>query len=75
MKTNTKTVLAWRNKFSGEEGYVKSVSKAKGYFINTFDSKDAKGYRSENMINTDLNILANIGELVNNDFYTTDVVV
>ena len=28
-------LLKWRNKFSGEEGFVKSVSKANGYFINT----------------------------------------
>lgn len=62
------TALKWTNKFSGEVGYVKSVSAAKGYFINTFDKDEAKTYRSEKMISKDLETLETIGEMENNTF-------
>ena len=70
MKANT--VLKWRNRYSGEEGYVMKVSKANGCFINTFNPAEAKGYRSAAEIDKDLQILLNIGEMVNNDFYATE---
>ena len=65
----SQTVLKWRNKFSGEEGFVMKVSKASGCFFNTFDAKEAKGYRSQAEIEKDLLILQDIGEMVNNEFY------
>lgn len=64
--------LKWRNRYSGETGYVKSVSLAKGYFINTFDKSEAKQYRSDKMISNDLDILLKIGEMDNNDFLTEE---
>lgn len=65
--------LKWRNKFSGEEGYVASVSKAKGYFINTFDKAEAKKYASEASAQKDLATLEAFGEFVNNEFFTEAV--
>lgn len=65
--------LKWRNKFSGEEGYVASVSKAKGYFINTFDKAEAKKYASEAAAQKDLATLEALGEFVNNEFSTEAV--
>ena len=65
-----KKILKWTNKMSKEEGYVKSVSKAKGYFINTFDNKEAKKYSTSAQVEKDLEILAQIGETENNDFCT-----
>lgn len=65
-----KTVLKWVNKFSGETGYVKTVSVAKGYFINTPNAAEAKSYKSETAINKDLAILEGFGEMVNNNFFT-----
>ena len=64
--------LKWRNRYSGETGYVKSVSLAKGYFINTFDKSEAKQYISDKMISNDLDILLKIGEMDNNDFLTEE---
>lgn len=69
MKSNT--VLKWRNKFSGEEGFVMKVSKANGCFINTFNPAEAKGYRSQAEVDKDLQVLAAIGEMNNNDFFIT----
>lgn len=69
----SKVVLKWRNKFSGEEGYVASVSKAKGYFINTFDKAEAKKYANETSVQKDLATLEAIGESENNDFFTETV--
>lgn len=68
-----KVNLKWRNKFSGEEGYVASVSKAKGYFINTFDKAEAKKYASEAAAQKDLVTLEALGEFVNNEFSTEAV--
>lgn len=64
--------LKWKNKFSGEEGYVASVSKAKGYFINTFDKTGAKKYANEAAVQKDLKLLEALGEFVNNEFYTEE---
>ncbi len=68
-----KVNLKWRNKFSGEEGYVASVSKAKGYFVNTFDKAEAKKYASEAAAQKDLATLEALGEFVNNEFSTEAV--
>ncbi len=68
-----KVNLKWRNKFSGEEGYVASVSNAKGYFINTFDKAEAKKYASEAATRKDLASLEAFGEFENNEFSTEEV--
>ena len=68
-----KVNLKWKNRFSGEEGYVASVSKAKGYFINTFDKAEAKKYASEAAAQKDLVTLEALGEFVNNEFSTEAV--
>ena len=63
-------VIAWENRFSGEKGYVKSVSKAKGYFENTFDINEAKVYKSTKTIANDMSAIKNFGELKNNIFWS-----
>ena len=68
-----KVNLKWKNKSSAEEGYVASVSKAKGYFINTFDKAEAKKYASEASAQKDLATLEALGEFVNNEFFTEAV--
>lgn len=68
-----KVNLKWRNRFSGEEGYVASVSKAKGYFINTFDKAQAKKYASEASTQKDLVTLEALGEFENNEFFTETI--
>jgi hypothetical protein len=60
--------LKWRNKFSGEEGYVASVKKTKGHFVNTFDQADAKRYQFEKSVKNDIALLVEMGEGENNDF-------
>ena len=59
--------IKWVNKFSKEEGFVKSVSKAKGHFENTFDVNEARLFSDKEAQNT-LAALEMIGETVNNDF-------
>ncbi len=60
--------LQWRNKLSGETGYVKSVSVKKGYFENTFNKAEAKNYANEGFAKADLKKLESFGEFENNDF-------
>lgn len=62
------TVLQWRNKFSGETGYVGSVSVKKGYFTAVYSATEAKRYRSQSEISRDLEILRGFGEFERNEF-------
>lgn len=65
--------IQWTNKFSGETGFVKSVPKSYGHFINTWDINDAKVYKGEKMIENDMNALEEIGETENNIFEVIDL--
>lgn len=65
--------LKWRNKFSGEEGFVQKVVKSQGYFINTFDQSEAKKYRSQKVVDNDIALLTELGEAQNNDFFAVEM--
>jgi hypothetical protein len=62
-----KVILKWTNKFSHEEGFVKSVSDKEKHFINTYDCSEAKQY-SEKNVDKVLKKLESYGEANNNDF-------
>lgn len=70
---NTKVVLQWRNRLSGEIGYVKTVSRVNRQFINTFETGEAKSYRSQKEIDKDMEFLYEIGECIANDFTWVEV--
>lgn len=59
--------IKWTNKFSGETGYVASVSAKNRCFFNTFDKKEAKGY-SEKAVKGILTKLDSYNETENNTF-------
>lgn len=42
-------IIKWTNKWSGEQGFVKSLNRKEGYFVNTFDSDKAKSYSEKNV--------------------------
>lgn len=65
-----KVNLKWQNRFSGEVGYVRTVSPKDGCFYNTFDKSKAKKYTSESVLSRDLTFLKGIGEMHNNLFTT-----
>ena len=65
-------IIKWINKFSGESGYVKSVLKSKGYFVNTWERDNAKTYLNDGMAKKDLLLIEEMGEAVNNDFVIED---
>lgn len=64
----SRKVLKWTNKYSGETGYVRTVSKKKGYFTNEPNVLKAKRYVTDKAISNDLEILKSFGEFKNNDF-------
>lgn len=66
-------VIKWTNKNSGETGYVQSVLKSRGHFVNTLDKETAKLYKSEKMLNKDLEALEEIGETKNNSFEVVEL--
>lgn len=39
-----KVIILWKNKQSGQEGYVKDVLIAQGHIVAAFDKNDAKSY-------------------------------
>lgn len=49
-------IIKWTNKWSGEQGFVKSLNRKEGYFVNTFDSDKAKSY-SEKTVNKIIELL------------------
>lgn len=60
--------VRWRNRLSGETGYVKSVRAKLGHFENTWEQTEAKKYISEKAANNDIVLLNEIGEGKDNDF-------
>ena len=60
-------VLKWTNKYSGETGYVASVSTKEQCFVNTVNMDEAKRY-SEKAVKGILTKLDNYHETDNNIF-------
>jgi len=60
-------VLKWTNKYSGDTGYVASISTKEQCFINSFDIDEAKRY-SEKAVKGIMTKLENYHETENNFF-------
>lgn len=65
--------LVWENKYSGEKGYVKVIRASKGYFENTFNVDEARKFKSTNECEQAIQLLNELGEAQNNNFYVIDV--
>ena len=65
--------VKWVNKFSREEGYVKTIHQVEGYFENTFDASAARKY-SATEANKAIATLQEIGEADDNELYVVDAV-
>ena len=66
-------IIKWTNKYSNEEGYVQSVSKTEGHFVNTYEIAEAKTFKRECDVARALNTLVAIGECENNDFEVVEL--
>lgn len=60
--------IKWTNKYSGETGFVKSVSNKEKHFNNTFDLGEARSYKSEKKACEIIKSLIDMGEGLNNNF-------
>lgn len=58
-------VIKWTNKYSGETGYVASISRKERHFINTYDREEAKEYSSKT-VDKMINDLVSFGEAEDN---------
>lgn len=65
--------LKWTNKFSGETGYVGSIAKSKGYFVNAATAEEARSFRSDKEVATAIQTLTELGEAENNVFEVEEV--
>ncbi|MBQ7076514.1 MAG: hypothetical protein IJM91_00040 [Lachnospiraceae bacterium] len=63
-------IIKWTNKFSGEFGYVADLED--NHFINTWEIKDAKKFRTIKEADKTIDLLNEIGEGQNNFFELTD---
>ena len=61
-------VLKWTNKYSGEIGYVKTISKKNGHFENTTDKASARKFRYDKQVANAIQELTELGEAENNIF-------
>lgn len=61
-------VIKWINRFSGEVGYVKSISVNEGHFNNTFDVSEARKFANLGTLKAAVNSLIKMGEAENNEF-------
>ena len=61
-------IIKWTNKFSQETGFVKTISKAKNCFMNTFDASEARVFKSEKDAQKAIATLTEMGEAENNIF-------
>ena len=60
--------IRWTNKFSQETGFVKTISKAKKCFMNTFDASEARVFKTEKDAQKAIATLTELGEAENNIF-------
>ena len=65
--------IKWTNKFSGETGYVGSISQVTGYFINATTAEEARSFRSDKEVATAIQTLIELGEAENNLFEAEEV--
>ena len=60
-------VIKWTNKYSGESGYVASVSRKERHFVNTLNYEEARVY-SANSVSRIIKDLTEFGEAEDNYF-------
>ncbi|MBQ4307228.1 MAG: hypothetical protein II759_01465 [Lachnospiraceae bacterium] len=73
MKKESKVLLKWTNKFSQESGYVKSVSRKEGHFVNTYDEADARKFLNLTIAENTIKELEAMGEGENNVFEIVEI--
>ena len=61
-------LIKWTNKFSGETGFVQSISKKEKHFNHTFDKKSAKVYKDKSAAQRIITLLTSYCEAEANDF-------
>ena len=66
-------IIKWTNKYSNETGYVLSVKKADGHFVNTADASEAKTFSRQCDVSRTLKTLEEIGECENNTFEVVEL--
>ena len=65
-------VIKWRNKYSGEEGFVKTVRSNDRCFENTFNYNEARRYASASVAKGIITKLVSYGEAETNDFFIVE---
>lgn len=62
-----KLKIKWKNRYSGETGFVKAIRESKGYFENGSED-EARTFRSDAEFQKAIDLLIRIGEGENNEF-------
>lgn len=61
-------IIQWTNKYSNEQGYVKSINTKERHFVNTFNREEAKNYKQKRNAVKVIEQLTSFGEADNNSF-------
>lgn len=64
--------IQWKNKYSGETGFVKIIRESKRYFENG-SVEEARCFRNDSACHKAIDVLNSIGEGDNNYFIITDI--
>lgn len=65
--------VQWRNRVSGETGFVKKINRKEGYFENTWEGKDAKLFKTEKnakVLLSDIEFFTNVPD---NDYQVVEI--
>lgn len=63
-----KCVVTWRNRRSGETGYVKSIKVKEGHFESTSIEKDAQKYANAGLASSAVTTLYNLPDAEENEY-------
>ena len=66
-------ILMWRNRWSGDEGFVAKVSIKDKHFVNTFNKNEAHVYKNQLVLKQAMEQLQKFGECQNNEFFPIQV--
>lgn len=63
-----KHVVQWKNRRSGETGYVEKINRKENHFVSTQEIKDAMHYANAGLASSAITALLNLADADENDY-------
>lgn len=68
-----KHVVKWKNRRSGETGYVEKINRKEDHFVSTQEIKDAMHYANAGLASSAITTLYNLADSAENDYESVPV--